>query len=129
MGFAFLGFCVNIEALFAFFINKSLCFLERLPDFMMEEIEKSGTKGVPEKSIVEMRNLTPGNMGTSGAFRNETVDMRVPVKRSAKGVKDTDETGSKFFRAVKFMKHFKNNTSDSGEKTIKKRAVFEKKMP
>ena len=51
-------------------------------------------------------------------FRYKTMNMGIPLKVTAEGVKNTDETGSKVFRFVKFRKQPENNASYSRKKTI-----------
>ena len=61
------------------------------------------------------------------AFRNEAVDMRIPFQRPPKCVKDADKAGNKVFRSVEVMEHKQDNTADSLEKAVKKRAVIQNK--
>ena len=62
-------------------------------------------------------------------FRNEAVDMRIPFQGTPKSVKDADDAGNKVFRFVEIMEHTQDNTADSLEKAVKKRAVIQKKVP
>lgn len=93
----------------------------------MEIIKEGCLKGIPQEFIVEMFDMPPEKGITNAPFRNETVDMRVPFKISAKGVKDADEPGSKTFRFVDFMEHTGNNTVNRGEKAVKEGTVHEEK--
>jgi hypothetical protein len=54
--------------------------------------------------------------------------MRIPLEASAKGMKNTDESGSEIFGFVLLMKRAKNNTSNSGKEAVKKRTVLKKKV-
>ncbi len=63
------------------------------------------------------------------SFRNEAMDMRIPFQRPPKSVKDADDAGNKVFRLVEVMEHTQENTADSLEKAVKKRTVFQKKVP
>ena len=45
---------------------------------LLHFIEESGTESVAEESIIKMFNITPEAVITIAAFRNETVDVRVP---------------------------------------------------
>ena len=62
------------------------------------------------------------------AFRNEAVNMRIPLEWASKGMKDTDKAGNKVFRFVEVMEHTQNNTADSLKETVKERTVIEKKV-
>lgn len=75
-----------------------------------------------------MGNLAPDNVITTAAFRNETVNMGIPFEVTPKSVENTNETGDEVFRFIDFVKHTKENTSDSRKETIQKASVFEKEM-
>ena len=51
-------------------------------------------------------------------FRNEDVNMRIPLKATTKGVENTNEAGSKMLRFIKFAEHTKNNVPDGMEKAV-----------
>lgn len=53
----------------------------------------------------------------------------VPFQRPPKCVKDADKAGNKVFRSVEVMEHTQDNTADSLEKAVKKRAVIQKQVP
>ena len=55
------------------------------------------------------------------------MNMRIPFQISAKGMKNTDETGSKKFCFVVFVKHAKDNIANSRKKAVEKRTILEKK--
>lgn len=59
------------------------------------------------------------------AFGEEAMNMRVPFKISAKGMENTDKTGSEVFGFIEFEEHTKDNTADSRKKAVKEIAVFE----
>ena len=44
------------------------------------------TESIAKESIVEMRDITPESIITVTAFRDETMDMRIPFEVSAKGM-------------------------------------------
>lgn len=75
-----------------------------------------------------MGNPAPDNVITTAAFRNETVNMGIPFEVTPKSVENTNETGDEVFRFIDFVKHTKENTSDSRKETIQKASVFEKEM-
>lgn len=53
--------------------------------------------------------------------------MGIPFQISSKGMKNTDEPGSKGFCFIIFVKHAKYNTADGRKQTIKEVTVFKKK--
>ena len=57
---------------------------------------------------------------------NKTMDVRIPFKRSAECVKDTDKSRDKIFGFIDFVKHVHNNAADSLKQAVKKVAVFQK---
>ncbi len=72
---------------------------------------------------------TPEAVIRETAFRNEAVDMWIPIQGSPKCMKDADKAGNKVFRFVEVVEHTQDNTADSLEKAVKKRTVFQKKVP
>ena len=58
-GITFIGFGVNIETMFMFFIAGSLYFLEGRTKNRFHFIQESGTEGVPKVSVVEMLYIAP----------------------------------------------------------------------
>ena len=52
------------------------------------------------------------------------MDMRIPFKVSAKGVKDTDKARSKLVRFIHIVKQSQDSRTNSKEKTVKKRTIF-----
>lgn len=45
------------------------------------------------------------------------MDMRIPFQITSESVKDTDDTGSKVFGFIHFIKHAKDNISNGVKKT------------
>ncbi len=62
--------------------------------------------------------VTPAERSSNTAFGKETMDMRIPFQIPAKGMEDTDKTGSKAFGPVVFMEHTGDNTVNGGEKAV-----------
>jgi hypothetical protein len=56
------------------------------------------------------------------------MDVRIPFKRSTKGMKNTDKTRNKVFGFVEFVEHFKKDTTNGLKEAIKKGAILKKKM-
>ena len=86
-------------------------------------------KRIPEKSKVEVLDMSPESIAANTAFREKTMDMRIPLKIPAKSMKNADKARSKKERFIEFMKHTKNNTANSEEKKSKKRAVMKEEGP
>lgn len=68
--------------------------------------------------------MAPAERSANAALRNETMDMRVPFQIPAKGVEDANKTRGKEFGFIVFMKHTSDNTVDSREEAMQKRAVI-----
>ena len=56
------------------------------------------------------------------------MNMRIPFKISAEGVKNTNEAGSEFHGHIILMKQAQNYTSDSRKEKIEQRTVGKKKV-
>ena len=91
---AFIGFGVDIEAMFMVFIAGCFYFFERRAECCLQFIQKSSAKGIAEVSVIKVFYITPKAVITVSSFRDEAMNVRVPFKVSAKSVKDHDETGS-----------------------------------
>ena len=75
-----------------------------------------------------MVHAAPEAVITVTTFRDEAMDMRVPLKISAKGVKNHNEAGGEVFRHVHFKEHAGNNAGDGMKETVEKTAIFKKEM-
>ena len=75
-----------------------------------------------------MFHIAPVAVITVSPFRDEAVDVRVPFKIPAKGVKDHDETGSEILRHIHLEEHSGNYTGDSMKEAIKEFPVFKKEV-
>ena len=75
-----------------------------------------------------MSDRAPEAIGTDTAFRNQAVDVRIPLEITPKGMEDHDKAGSEIFRCIHFEEHTRNNTGDRMKETVKKRTVEEKKV-
>ena len=73
-----------------------------------------------------MINSTPEPIIRQSSFRDQTMDMRVPLQRASKSMQDRDETRCIVFGFILFVKHVENNTADGLEEAVEKRTVFEK---
>ena len=98
----FIGFGINIEAVFMFQITTGRNFFKRRTDAEQHFLEESSTESIAKESIVEMRDITPESIITVTAFRDETMDMRIPFKIPAESMQDHDKTRGKVFVFVHF---------------------------
>ena len=96
-GITFIGFGVNIETMFMFFIAGSLYFLEGRTKNRFHFIQESGTEGVPKVSVVEMLYIAPESVITVSAFGDKAMDMRIPFKISSESMQDHNKARSKVF--------------------------------
>lgn len=126
MRFAEIGFGIDIEAIFVFFVNGSFYFFERRTDTCFEFIEEGGLESFTKKGVVKVLNDSPEAVIGEAALGKKTMDMWIPFERPAEGMQDTDETGDKVFAFVHFMEHPENNTAYSVKKAVKEGAVIEK---
>ena len=74
-----------------------------------------------------MFNDTPDREVTGSTFRDEHMNMRIPLKTAPKGVKNTNKSGSEFFGLIKVFKHKEDSISGSLKKKIKQGAIFSEK--
>lgn len=119
------GLSINIETVFILFINGRFSLFKRRPDMGLKFVKESGLKGFAQISIVEMFDNSPVAVIREAAFRKEAVDMWIPFKRSAEGMKNADETGHKIFGFVHFMEKPEDDTANSLKKAVKEGAVIE----
>jgi hypothetical protein len=75
-----------------------------------------------------MFHCPPEAVIRKAAFRNQTMDVRIPFQGTSEGVKNTNEARDKVFRFVYVVKHSQDNTADSLKETVQERAVIEKEM-
>ena len=79
------------------FVNGGLDFFEGRAAFLFQEIEKNCLKRISEKRIVKMFNNTPRRNIARTAFGDQDMDMRIPLKASAKGMQYANESRCKIF--------------------------------
>ena len=75
-----------------------------------------------------MSDRAPEAIVTDTAFRNQAVDVRIPLEITPKGMEDHDKAGSEIFRCIHFEEHTRNNTGDRMKETVKKGTIFEKEI-
>ena len=83
-------------------------------------------KSITKLYIVEMFYRTPDSKSTGSTFRDETMNVWIPLKITSKSMKNADESRNKVLCFINLGKHTKNYTLDSMKKTVKKRTVFQK---
>lgn len=125
-GVTFVRFGINVKAVRVIAVNGGSCFVEGRAEPFFHLTKQGGLKRISEQLIIEMFYMAPETMVTEPAFRDETVDVRIPFKITAEGVEDADKTGSEILRAVEFAEHAKNDTANSGKEDAEKRPVREK---
>lgn len=75
-----------------------------------------------------MRDTTPKKGFSHATFRDESMDVRIPLKRTTKGMKDADETGDEMLRLIEIIEHAKNDGLNGVKKTIEKGTVTTKEI-
>ena len=65
-----------------------------------------------------MLNAFPRSNTPDSDFGDEDVNMRIPLKATPKGMKNTNETRSETLRFIEFAEHAKNDVTDGMEKTV-----------
>lgn len=114
---------INVESLAMILVDVRFDFFERIAEFIMESIKQSGTERFAQESIVEVFDAFPRRDTSDSDFRNENVNMRIPLKATPKGMKNTDKAGSKMFSFVEFTEHTKNNVANRMKKTSEQRTI------
>lgn len=112
-------FCIDIKTIFIFFVNGSFCFLERRTDTSFQLIQKSSLESFAKIGIVKVLNNSPEAVIGEAALCKKTMDVRIPFKRSAEGMQNTDETGDKVPAFIHFMKQSENDAAYRLKKAVK----------
>ncbi len=119
-------FCIDIKAVFIFFVNGSFRFFERRTDTLFQFIQKSGLESLAEIGVMKVLNNPPEAVIREPTLGKEAVDMGIPFQRPAEGMQDTDETGDKVPAFIDFMEHFENDAAHSLKKAVKQGTVIQK---
>ena len=85
-------------------------------------------EGFTEVRVIEVFNRAPETVIRVSTLSKETVDMWIPLKGAAKGVKNTDKTGDEVFGFIQGEKEFFNNIRNRFKKTVQQVAVFQGEM-
>lgn len=120
-------FRVNIKAIFAFTVYFRLCLFERGADAFLKFIQEDGLERFTEVRVIEVFNGAPEAVVGISAFGKKTVDMRVPFKRSSKGMEDANKTGDKIFRFVQGEKEFFDDNRNGLKKAVEQVTVLKEK--
>lgn len=104
-GIAFVRLCIDIEAFLVFPVTACFYLFKRVADFVFHFIQKGSAERITEKSIVKVINITPKSVITVAAFRDQAVDVGVPLQIPAKGMENHDKTGSEIHGLILFEKH------------------------
>ena len=70
-----------------------------------------------------MFDTFPRGNASDGDFGDKDVNVRVPLKAAAKGVKDTDKAGSKSFSLIELAEHVKDDIANRMKKAIEQRTI------
>ena len=108
-------------------ITGSLYFLERRTKFKFHFIKKGSAESITQEIVVERVDLAPKAIIAVTAFRNKTMDMRIPLEISSKGMQNHDKTRSEVSGFIEIRKHSGNNTGNSMKQAVREGAVIEKK--
>ncbi len=119
-------FCIDIETIFIFFVNGSLCFFERRTDTVFRFIQKGSLESFAKTGVIKVLDSSPEAVTGGSAFGKKTMDMGIPFRRPAKGMQDTDGTGDKVSASVQFMGHSENNAAYSPKKAVRQGALIQK---
>lgn len=79
------GLGIHVEAVLVFPVAAGFHLLERRADFGLHFIEQGGAGGISKVGVVEVPDVAPEPVVTVTAFRDEAVDVRVPLQVSAEG--------------------------------------------
>lgn len=122
-------FCIDIETMFVFSITERFDFFKRRTNDRFHFIEESGPESIAQIGVVKVMHMPPETIIAIAAFRDETMNVGIPLEVPAKSMQDHDKTGSKIFGFIQLEKHPGNHTVYCMKKTVKERAVPKEKIP
>lgn len=120
--------CVDVETILMEFIDASLLFFEGRADFFLQKIKENSAERMPKVSVVEVAKFSVRTINGDSCFGDDTVDMRIPLKRATEGMKNKDKTRSKAFGFVYLVKKSKEDGLNGREETVQERAILKEKM-
>ena len=117
----------NIKAFGMIFVNLIFKLFKRRPQLRREFVQKYFTESQAQEDIIKMGIGPPGSKVASAAFRNESMDVRIPFQIPSKGMEDADKARSKEFRLIKFEEHAQDDVPDRMKEAVKEGVVLKKK--
>jgi len=124
---AYARFGIDIKAIFMVVVDVRFDCFKRIAQLLVKGIEKSSTKSKAKEIKVKMRDFAPGDMFAGTTFGNQAVDMGIPFKIPAKGMKDTNKARCEGFGFVYLMEQAQDDTANRGKQAVEQRPVFQKK--
>ena len=65
-----------------------------------------------------MFNTLPRSNAPDSDFRNEDVNVRIPLEAASKGMENTNETGSETLGFIELAEHAKNDVANRMKKAV-----------
>jgi len=62
--------------------------------------------------------MLPRSNAPDSDFRNEDVNVRIPLEAASKGMENTNETGSETLRFIELAEHAKNDVANGMKKAV-----------
>ena len=122
-------FRIDIETMFVFSVTERFDFFKRRTNDRFHFIEESGPESIAEIGVVKVMHMPPETIIAIAAFRDETMNVGIPLEIPAKSMQNHDKTGSKILGFIQLEKHPGNHTVYCMKKTVKERAVPKEKIP
>lgn len=96
----FIRFGINIETVLVLSVTGSFDSFEGGAKYGFHLIQESSAESVTEIGVVKMIHITPEAIIAVAAFRDETVNVWIPLQISSEGVQNHDETRSEVFGLI-----------------------------
>ena len=90
IGGAKIRFGPDIKAILLIVVNSIFYFSERRAEDICHTFKKDFLEGITKEPVIKMFYSAPWREVAGTTFRNKGVDMRIPFKVAAKGVKNAD---------------------------------------
>ncbi len=88
------------------------------------KIKQCSAEGVTQESEVEVSNASPHRGISNTAFRDKSMNMRIPLQTATECMENADKTGTKVLRFINFIEHTKDNIANGSKERVQKSAVF-----
>ena len=88
------------------------------------KIKQCSAEGVTQKSEVKVSNASPHRRITNTAFRDKSMNMRIPLETATECMENADKTGTKVLRFINIIEHTKDNIANGRKETVQKSTVF-----